>query len=287
MQFILDFAKLIKFRVNIIVVLSSIFGYLIGLGTTPFSFSVLIGISLGGFFTTGAAHAINQLIELKHDAKMQRTKDRPLPTGRMKRNHVMFYAITMSVLGFLFFFFLTNTLTVIISMASLFIYAFLYTPLKRISPIAVVVGAIPGALPPTIGVVAATNSISILALVLFAVQFVWQFPHFWSIAWIYNDDYHTAGYKLLPTKNGRTKKNALITFASSILLIPSLFLFYFFDLLNITTISILLILTFWFITKAYKFYKTPNMTFAKKLMLGSVIYLPILQLILVIAFWNN
>ena len=269
MQKIKDFGKLVKFRVNIIVVLSSIFGYFIASGSESIIFTELLGLALGGFFTTGAAHAINQLFETKYDGIMSRTVDRPLPTGRMTKWEVISYA------------------TIIIGMSSLLIYSFIYTPLKRITPLAVVVGAIPGALPPTIGYIAVTGEFNNLALLLFLFQFVWQFPHFWSIAWIWNDEYNKAGYDLLPFKNGRTYKNALFTFLSSMILIPTLFLFYSFGHINIYILVVSIFATFWFIYRAYVFYKKPDISMAKRLMLGSVIYLPIIQLIFLIAFWNN
>lgn len=286
MQRIKDFSKLVKFRVNIIVVLSSIFGYLIGTGGQNITLGEIIGLSIGGFFTTGAAHAINQIYETPFDAIMSRTNDRPLPTGRMSKNEVIFYALVMTLIGAIFFWYFNNTITLAIGMGSLFIYSFIYTPMKRVSPIAVIIGAIPGALPPTIGYVAATGHMTNLAILLFLVQFVWQFPHFWSIAWIYNDDYTKAGYDLLPTKNGRTNKNAFLTFLSSMILIPTLFVFYMYGHINILMLAITLILSIWFIIKAYDFYRNPDLKFAKKLMLGSVIYLPILQLLFVLFFWK-
>lgn len=287
MQFLKDFGALIKFKVNLIVVLSAIFGYLIGAANGFISFWEIFGLGMGGFFTTGAAHAINQLYESKFDAVMLRTSNRPLPTKRMERGQVILMAMGMTLLGSFFFLYFTNTLTFTIGILSLFIYAFIYTPMKRVNVLAVFIGAIPGALPPLIGYVAATNQLTELALLLFVVQFVWQFPHFWSIAWIYHDDYHRAGYHLLPFENGRTKKNALATFLSAILLIPSLLFLYLSRFLNVTVAVIILILTLWFIYRAYIFYKNPNLKRAKNLMLGSVIYLPILQIILVILFLSN
>ncbi len=287
MQILKDFSNLIKFRVNIIVVISSIFGYLIGAEGTNIYFPQIIGLSLGGFFTTGAAHAINQIYERKFDGLMQRTMNRPLPTGRMTKREVIVYAVLMTSLGAFFFAYFNNRLTLVIGMASLFLYSFLYTPLKRKSPVAVLVGAIPGALPPSIGYIAASGQIDNLALILFTFQFVWQFPHFWSIAWIYNDEYTKAGYDLLPTKNGRTNRNAFLTFISSLTLIPSVLLFYIFGFINIFILITIFIFTFWFIFKAYSFYTNQNMSLAKKMMYSSIIYLPIVQLIFVFAFWNR
>ncbi len=287
MQIIKDFGKLIKFRVNVIVVISSIFGYLIGNGAHDISFLQILGLSLGGFFTTGAAHAINQIFERKYDAMMSRTKDRPLPTGRMTINQVIFYAIIMTIAGAISFAYFNNTLTLVLGISSLLIYSFIYTPLKRITPVAVLVGAIPGALPPTIGYIAATGKIDSLALLLFLFQFIWQFPHFWSIAWIWNDEYTKAGYNLLPTKHGRTFLNAYLTFISSMVLIPTILLFFILGFINVLLLTVLLLVTFWFISKAYYFYKNPEINLAKKMMYGSIVYLPIVQLLFVIAFWNK
>lgn len=287
MQILRNIGGLMKVRVTTIVVLSSIFGYFIGIGDESVSFLEILGLSLGGFLTTGAANAINQLLEYKRDAKMPRTKDRLLPTGQMSRNQVIFYASVMTALGIFFFAYFTNIIVLILGVGSLLVYSFVYTPLKRFNSIAVFIGAIPGALPPMIGVVAATGAITDLALILFLLQFVWQLPHFWSIAWIYNDEYLKAGYSLLPLKNGRTKQNALVTFLSSMLLIPTLLIFYVYDFVSVQVTALIILLTCWFIYKAYLFYKNPDMISAKKLMKGSIIYLPILQLILVLLIINN
>jgi len=287
MQILRNISGLMKLRVTTIVVLSSIFGYFLGLGSETMSFYEILGLSLGGFLTTGAANAINQLLEYKRDAKMPRTKDRLLPSGKMSRNEVVIYASIMTVLGAFFFAYFTNTIVLILGISSLLVYSFAYTPMKRFNSVAVFIGAIPGALPPMIGVVAATGAITDLALLLFVLQFVWQLPHFWSIAWIYNDQYEKAGYSLLPLKNGRTKQNALVTFLSSMLLIPTLLLFYVYDFVDVKVVSLIILLTCWFIYKAYKFYIKPDMISAKKLMKSSIIYLPILQLILVLLIINN
>lgn len=285
MQIIKDFGRLIKFRVNIIVVLSSILGYLIASQGENIKLSHLLGLFLGGFLTTGAAHAINQILERKHDAKMSRTKDRPLPTNRMSVIEVVFYAILMTVLGTLSFIFLTNKTAVLLSVFSLLVYSFIYTPLKRVNSIAVVIGAIPGALPPTIGYVAYTGVIDEFAIFLFVIQFVWQFPHFWSIAWIWDEEYSKAGYKLLPIGRGKTQLNAFLTFISSLILIPIILYLYINFNINIFYFIAIAVLTFMFNYRSYLFYKNPNTLEAKKMMLHSVIYLPVVLIIFVLAFW--
>ncbi len=285
MHRIKDFGKLIKFRVNIIVVFSSLLGYFIGSQGENIQLMHIIGLSFGGFFTTGAAHAINQILERKYDAIMSRTKDRPLPTNRMSVKEVTVYATLMAILGTLFFLIFTNRETVILSVLSLLVYSFIYTPLKRINSIAVIIGAIPGALPPAIGYVAYTGVVDQLAIFLFLLQFFWQFPHFWSIAWIWDEEYSKAGYKLLPLGKGKTYTNAFITFLSSLTLIPLIIYLYINYDINIIYFIAIVILTLLFNYKAYLFFKKPDTVEAKKMMVQSVIYLPIVQIIFVLAFW--
>ncbi|MEZ4906277.1 MAG: heme o synthase [Saprospiraceae bacterium] len=255
MRLLKDLGNLIKFKVNLVVVFTSILGYLVASGGRNIDLYQLLGITLGGFFTTGAAHAINQIIERKHDLKMERTNNRPLPSGSMSVMEVAIYAAIMVLLGYLSFSLFNNELTLILGMGSLLVYSFLYTPMKRVSPIAVAIGAIPGALPPTIGYVAFTGRIDGLAIVLFLIQFFWQFPHFWSIAWLYFDDYNRAGYQLFPTDSGKSVKNAFYTFISSLTLIPFVFLLFTLSKMNIYAIGLVSVLTLGFILYAYVFYK--------------------------------
>ena len=287
MRLLKDLGNLIKFKVNIVVVFTSLLGYLIASRGSNIEFLEMLGLSFGGFFTTGAAHAINQIIERKYDARMKRTNNRPLPSGSMSVNEVIFYAASMATLGFLSFYLWNNQLTLILGMGSLIMYSFLYTPMKRMNAIAVAMGAIPGALPPTIGYIAFKGSIDSTALILFAIQFFWQFPHFWSIAWIYFEDYDNAGYRLFPANSGKSSRNAFWTFASSLTIVPLIFILNSLNILNEIAILIISVLTLIFIIVAFLFYLKPNNKSAKRLMLSSIIYLPIVLIIMVFTLWNN
>jgi heme o synthase len=285
-QVLKDFANLIKFKVNIVVVFTSILGYLIASKGENVQVSELIGLSFGGFFTTGAAHAFNQIIERNYDALMDRTKDRPLPANRMSVIEVASYALLMTLAGYISFNIFNNGFTLFLGMISMLIYSFLYTPMKRISPLAVAVGAIPGALPPAIGYVAYTGELDKMAVLLFIIQFVWQFPHFWSIAWLYYDDYSKGGYELMPSKTGKSARNAFFTFLSSLVLIPFIIMLYALNLINVYWILPMIIITFFFVYKAFIFYKKPERLMARNLMLSSIFYLPVLQILLILAMWK-
>ncbi|MDH5382778.1 MAG: heme o synthase, partial [Cyclobacteriaceae bacterium] len=191
--------ELMKFRLSFLVAFSCGFGYLLA-GKSNTDWGLLFLVSLGGFLVSGGSIVINQIIERKIDLKMDRTKNRPLPTSRVS----VFEALVLSTLsassGLVLLWMISNPLTVFLSFVSLVLYGFVYTPLKRVGPVAVFVGAIPGALPPLLGWVAATGVISHEALIIFGIQFIWQFPHFWAIAWLAYDDYKKVGIKLLPAK---------------------------------------------------------------------------------------
>ena len=286
MQLIKDFGSLIKFKVNLVVVFTSILGYLIASKGENVQIFELLGLSLGGFFTTGAAHAINQIFERRFDGLMERTKDRPLPTRRMSIAEVLIYAIFMVLAAYVSFSIFNNNLTLFLGMSSLLIYSFIYTPMKRFSPFAVAVGAVPGALPPSIGYIAYTGEVDKMAILLFFIQFIWQFPHFWSIAWLYFDDYTKAGYELLPSKTGLSGKNAFLTFLSSVALFPFIIMLFSLNLINVFWFAGLIVITIFFNYSAYRFYKNPDNIMARKLMLSSIIYLPVLQILLLAAMWN-
>jgi heme o synthase len=278
-----DFGNLIKFKVNVIVVFTSIIGYLIASKGHDIDIFEIIGLGLGGFFTTGAAHAINQILERKYDIRMERTKDRPLPAGRMNVKEVIIYAIMMIAVGYFSFNTFNNGITLFLGMFSLVFYSFIYTPMKRVNSTAVAFGAVPGALPPAIGYIAYTNHIDKFTILLFIIQFVWQFPHFWSIAWIYFDDYKNGGYKLMPVDNFRSKNNAKFTFISALILLPFIFLILIIGAVNIFWFIPIFFITVFFMLRAYFFYRNPDDIMAKKLMLSSIIYLPVLLIIILVA----
>src|ERR1700761_210644 len=214
-----DFSKLIKFRLTFLVVFSASISFLIGSkvnGTIVWgNWLILI---VGGFLVTAAANCFNEIIEKDLDKLMKRTMDRPIPAGRMTTGQGLVLGLGMGIAGT----YLLGSLNLTagyLSVFSVLLYAFAYTPLKRKSPISVFVGAFPGALPPLIGYVAAHEKIDAIALILFGIQFVWQFPHFWAIAWVLDDDYKLAGFRLLPTQK-RNLTSAIFAFASTLILVP-------------------------------------------------------------------
>ncbi len=242
---------------------------------------------IGGFLVTGAANCFNEIIEKDLDKLMDRTKDRPMPSGRMTTGQGLVLGLIMGIAGTSLLVKL-NLETGLLSVFSILLYAFAYTPLKRISPIAVFVGAIPGALPPLIGYIAAIGGQSEIgyvpvdyqiAMILFLIQFVWQFPHFWAIAWVLDDDYKKAGFRLLPTKK-RDKASAIITFVSTLVLIPVSLLptFLGFGGYYIAGVSVLAGLIFSYF--AYQLMVKMDLPSARKVMFCSFFYIPLVQLIL-------
>ncbi len=203
-----DYAMLSKFRLSFLVVFSAVIGYIFGV-TGFYNITGIFWLALGGLLVTGASNAINQVIEKDIDKLMSRTQDRPLPGERMTVIEAIVTAGVMGIGGILIITYFFNPTAGVLAAVSLLSYAFVYTPMKRISSIAVFLGAIPGALPPAIGYVCATGKIDFVAAVLFGIQFLWQFPHFWAIAWVQYEDYKKAGIMLLPSASGKTRMSAI------------------------------------------------------------------------------
>lgn len=246
---------------------------------------------VGGFLVTAAANCFNEIIEVDLDKLMARTKDRPMPAGRMTTGQGLVLGVFMAFLG-TWLLGQLNLETGLLSVFSILLYAFVYTPLKRKSPIAVFVGAIPGALPPLIGYLAAFGSLKSdlfldidykIALILFLIQFVWQFPHFWAIAWVLDDDYKKAGFRLLPTKK-RDKISALFTLLGTLVLIPVSLLptFYGFGGYYIGGVSIIAGVIFAYF--AFKLFRSGELADARKVMFCSFFYIPAVQLVLLFDF---
>lgn len=271
-----DYAQLIKLRLSLLVVFSAVIGFLFA-GSNP-SFLYIFLLSLGGLLVTGSSNAINEIIEKDIDKLMPRTSSRPLPTNRMSTTEAIVFAGITGILGILIFSIFFNTISGVLAAISLLLYGFLYTPLKRISPIAVFVGAIPGALPPAIGYVAAVGKIDYIAVLLFAIQFFWQFAHFWAIAWVAYEDYLKAGIMLLPDAGGRTKKSAYYTFMYTIVLVPIGIIPYYYGLIGMIGTVVITITALYFSYLAFQLLKTCEISAARKLMFGSFIYLPVVQL---------
>lgn len=296
-DFLSQFSKLIKFRLTFTVVFSASVAYLIGCKElehrgliTEIDWVKWLMLVVGGFLVTSSANGFNEIIEKDLDILMTRTKDRPIPAKQMTTGQALILSILMGIVGTVLLGKLSLT-TGFLSVFSILLYAFVYTPLKRKSPIAVFVGAIPGALPPLIGYVASQalgqqgHEISTLGLLLFAIQFIWQFPHFWAIAWVLDDDYKKAGFRLLPTTH-RDSISALITFISALLLIPMAYLPYFYGFNHVIYFIFTLILSLIFAYFAFELLKYKDIKSAKKLMFASFFYLPAIQLALYFTFIN-
>ena len=284
-SFISDFKKLIKLRLTFLVVFSASVSFLIGSKEQDsINWINWLILTIGGFLVTGAANGFNEIIEKDLDKLMKRTSDRPIPAGRMTTGQALVLSLFMGIAGTLILVRL-NFLTGVLSVFSIFLYAFLYTPAKRKSPIAVFIGAFPGALPPLIGYFAAFENpqISWIPIILFSIQFVWQFPHFWAIAWVLDDDYKKAGFRLLPTTR-RDRVSAFVTFLSTVILIPVSLLPTIMGFGGYIIGGISLVLSLVFCWLAFKLLKNLDIASAQKVMFGSFFYLPVVQLVLLFDF---
>ncbi|MFD1628729.1 heme o synthase [Pseudopedobacter beijingensis] len=277
--FIKDFKNLVKLRLTLLVVFSASVCFLIAEESQhAIHWINWLKLIVGGFLVTSAANGFNEIIEKDLDKLMTRTLDRPLPSGRMTNGQALVLSLVMGIFG-TYLLGSLNLTTGLLSVFSILFYAFIYTPLKRKSPIAVFFGAIPGALPPLIGYVAAHGAIDHIAVILFSIQFMWQFPHFWAIAWVLDDDYKKAGFRLLPTTK-RDKISAGFALFTTVALIPISLLptIYGFGGNIVAIISV--ILGLWFSWLALKLFIKLDIESARKLMFGSFIYLPVVQLAL-------
>ncbi|MCB0477163.1 MAG: heme o synthase [Crocinitomicaceae bacterium] len=273
-----DYSLLIKFRLSFSVVISAFTAYLLAGGE---SMTNLFLLSIGGMMITGASNAFNQIYERELDKLMSRTQDRPLARGAMKVAEALIVALLLTVVGCLMLFKI-NYLVGILGVFSMFMYVFMYTPLKRITAWSVFVGAFPGAIPPMIGVVAVTGHFNMMAGILFLIQFIWQFPHFWALAWMLHEDYQKAGFSLLPSRKGKDRVSAFLILAYSLIMIPVILLPWAFEWTGMISLITGAILGMLFYLVAYQFYRNPSDQLAKKLMLASVILLPVMQIIYVI-----
>lgn len=272
-----DYALLQKLRLAFFVVLSAVAGYLFMGGGFNLDLVYLI---IGGFLITGASNGLNQVIEKDLDKKMNRTQNRPIPAGRMSVNEAIIVSAISGIVGALLLFQL-NYFSGILGILALVMYVFLYTPLKRISPWAVFVGAFPGAIPPMLGVVAVTGTFDLTVGIIFFVQFIWQFPHFWAIAWVLDDDYAKAGFSLLPSKTRKSKKSAFHILIYTLFMVPVSLLPWVLELVGDTTLVVGTIIGAWFFLKAYQLYLNLDVKSAKALMFASFIYLPVIQFLYV------
>ncbi|MFO0357965.1 MAG: heme o synthase [Sphingobacteriaceae bacterium] len=275
------FLQLTKFRLGSLVVFSAVITYITV--ADKIEWKQLIALCLGGFLVTSAANGFNQIIEKDLDKLMERTKNRPMPTNALSNAQAMVFCTLFGIAGTILLWVFTNPLSGILGFISIILYALIYTPLKRITPFSVFVGAFPGAIPTLIGAVAATTGfghITFFALLLFSIQFFWQFPHFWSLAWFNDEDYQRASFYMLPSKGGKDQSSRFqILIYSVFLLIVSTFPFMF-RFVGLLSTSIVVISGITLLLQAYNFYKIDTDQNAKKLFLITLIYLPVVQLAL-------
>lgn len=283
-----DYAKFTKLRLSFIVVLSAALSYALGCKqlTGEMNWAGLGWLVLGGFLVTGASNGFNQIIERELDKLMPRTANRPLPTGRMSVTEGMVVGLIMAIAGVAILGYFLNVVSGMLGASALLLYVFAYTPSKRVTPFAVFIGALPGAIPPMLGWVAATEgygTVSLPAVMLFAIQFMWQFPHFWAIAWVVDEDYRKAGFRLLPSGE-RDKASAFQIVVYAAFLIPVSLLPTIFGLSGYVAAGVALLSGILFLLQAWKLFKTLDIEAARRLMFGSFIYLPVVQLALLIGY---
>ncbi|HEY3405632.1 MAG TPA: heme o synthase [Ohtaekwangia sp.] len=268
--------ELLKFRLSFLVAFSCAFGYV--LASQEVSWFILGMVFTGGLLLSGSSVIINQIIERDLDRLMTRTMNRPLPTFRVSVNEAIVFSILCLIAGVSILLAYTNVLTAALSVLSLILYSFVYTPLKRVGPVAVFVGAIPGALPPLLGWTAATGSISHEALIIFGIQFIWQFPHFWAIAWVADDDYKKAGFKLLPSGGEKDINTAIQIMIYTLCLIPMGLLPATFGITGIRSAVIATTCGVLFFALTFSLMKSGDRRSALQIMFASFLYLPIVQI---------
>lgn len=268
--------ELLKFRLSFLVAFSCAFGFV--LASPSINWSSLLMLFLGALLLSGSSVTINQIIEKDLDKLMTRTMNRPLPTGRVSVNEASVFALICFVSSISILLTFTNVLTTILSIVSMLLYCFAYTPLKRVGSIAVFVGAIPGALPPLLGWVAATGTVTHEAWIIFGIQFIWQFPHFWAIAWVADDDYKKAGFKLLPWGGQKDLNTAIQIMIYTLFLLPLGLLPAKFGVTGIDSAIVATICGVLFLAQTFSLMKTGSRQSALRIMFGSFLYLPIVQI---------
>ena len=280
-----EFKEITKARLAISVVFSTIAGYLIAVPDfSEIQYMTLVLLSVGGYCMVGASNVFNQIIERDLDAKMDRTKNRPIASGRVKPNSALILACVLTILGIVILY-IVNPKTAMFGAISIFLYTSVYTPLKTITPLSVFVGAFPGAIPFMLGWVAATNHFGIEAGTLFMIQFFWQFPHFWAIGWFLFEDYKKGGFFMLPTGKRDSKTSVQIILYTVWLIIVSVFpATGLTGRLYLSPISAVLVFIagLWMLYAGIQLYRTRTDKAAKSLMLVSVTYISLIQIIYVL-----
>ena len=272
-----DYRQLMKFTLSFTVVFSSVVCYLLVPGIEFDIISVLL-LFAGGLLVTGAANAINQVAEKDTDALMKRTASRPVASGRMSVDEASTFAVIAAVFGMFIIGIWFNWIAALISGFSLFLYGYVYTPLKKVHSISVLVGAVPGALPCLIGWAAGDPELGAGGWILFLLQFFWQFPHFWAIAWIAHEDYTKAGFRMLPSTGGQTKYAAVQSILYAILLIPIGVLPWAFGMTGMVSMVIVLLSNLVMLSFCINLFRNMDTSAARRVMFGSYIYLPVVLL---------
>jgi heme o synthase len=286
-----DYLLLIKPSLSIMVVFSSVMSFALTKGSESYVdfWKMILLLFAGGMLVTGSANAINQVVEKDTDAQMKRTAKRPVAAGRMSVMEGWIFSVVTGALGVFILGNYFNWLTAGLAAFSLFLYAFIYTPLKKVNSIAVLVGAVPGALPCLIGWAAGDNNLGTGGWILFAFQFFWQFPHFWAIAWVAHKDYSAVGFKLLPANEGPTKFTALQTIMYSLILIPVTLAPYFTgmcsydDMQGKISLGLIGMANLFMIGRCLTLYRKMDVGSARKVMFGSYMYLPVVMLALLLS----
>ncbi len=270
------FFELTKFRLSSTVVFSSAIGFM--LGAQSIQILPFIIFCIAAFLTTAAANTVNQIFEKDLDLLMKRTQNRPLPTKRISISEAKTFVIILITIATATLFFYFNWKAAALSMLSFILYGFVYTPLKKKGPIAVAVGALPGAFPPMIGWVTATGNFGLEPGILFAIQFFWQFPHFWAIAWVLDEDYKKAGFKLLPSSGGRDLNSAIQIMIYTIFLLPLCWVPYLLHMTGFYSAIVAMIISIIFLAQTFHLMRKVDQKAAMQLMFGSFLYLPLVQI---------
>lgn len=280
-QSVTDFGLLVKFKLTLLVLFSAVMSYAIVCGGDV-DWTTMALLAFGGFMVTGAANALNQVLEREYDRLMPRTANRPVATGRMSVSKAVLWAGLMAMTGITVLSFF-NSIAGFLGTLSLMSYAFVYTPLKRSTPLSVLVGAIPGALPLVIGCAVHEGTISQTALMLFSLQFLWQFPHFWAVAWLADDDYKKAGFYLLPSKNGeKDATTGFLSFVFCLLMMVNAALGWALGYVGIVAMTVLMLLNIYWAWLCWRLYKDCSREAARKQMFMSFLHLPVSLIVILI-----
>lgn len=279
-----DYVQFAKLRLSTLVVFSAAISYITVVQHVDWM--RLFWLVAGGFMVTASSNGFNQIMERETDKLMTRTANRPLPQNRMSVNEAVAVAATFGIAGISILFLFINLLSGLLGLLALVLYVLVYTPLKSKTPFAVFVGAFPGAIPPLLGCVAATEGMGHFTFqgwILFFIQFIWQFPHFWAIAWVLDDDYKRAGFKMLPSPGGRDKASAFQILIYTLFLLPISLTPYFFGMVGPISLTIITICGLLFIYQAQKVFNQLTVKYAQNLMFGSFAYLPVVQLAIMLG----